>query len=253
MRSQKKYNRKIINPSRKSSKSKYNEAKSFSNKKGKKAYVCHGCNASQNWQNILKSLPDYILQSIKKSSYYRHGQPVSDATVISDALCDRYIYCPECMTQWKALYADLNKQNGCFSRRVIYRDENLECKKCREKFIYSAAHQKYLIETLELHPNVEPRFCVECGKQEAAKEKIQQKILSLLAQAKEQTDFSIFFELSSQYYLLGNEKKSEYYLRRAKNLAVKTQQWDLFCKKFKNLSHENQVFIALLLKVAFQK
>ena len=152
------------------------------------------------------------------------------------------------MSKWKAVNADQKKQSGCFSRKHLYKDEFLRCRKCKIEFIYSAVHQKFLIETHGLHPNVEPRHCPECSEREAEKEKHKQNILCLLNQAKETSNFTIYFDLSCQYYLLGNEKKTEYYLRRAKNIAIKTRQWDVFCKNLKKQSHEIKDFCSNLLK-----
>jgi hypothetical protein len=242
------FNKKVITPSRSQSKDKFSKAKIPHKAKNKNVCVCCGCQEPKNWQEVLKSLPEYILSDIKACSSSQRGCQVSDATLISESLSSGAIYCCECMSKWKAIYANQNKQFGCFSRKRLYRDETLECRKCKKEFIYSASHQKFLIETHRLHPHVEPRYCPECSKKEAEKEKHQKNIVCLLDRAKVTSDFTIYFELSCQYCLIGNEKKSEYYLRRAKNIAIKTRQWDLFCKNFNKQTHAIKEFFTKILK-----
>lgn len=219
-------------------------------KKKAKPCICSGCKGPTSWQSVLKSLPDYLLNYLKKAGESEHGKAIPDKELILEALSKGLIFCSSCMSKWNAIYANPGKQqDGCFSRRDIFRDEVLECRRCKQSFIYSATHQKHLIETLGLHPSVVPRYCLECGKIEKETRKLHDHILLLKEQAKDKADFQVFFELSSQYFLLGDMKKSEYYLRRAKNLALRAEKWDQFCKKFRSQSHEMQLFIVRVLKM----
>jgi hypothetical protein len=217
-----------------------------SKNKQKKSYVCRGCNEKRMWRDVLKSLPDYVLESIRKASAYRHGHKVSDAQVISDALTDGSIYCSWCMKKWHALYPkNIEKQRGYFNARHLFRDVTLECRICKKQFIYTAEHQRYLRETLDVAGT--PRFCAECGKIERMKEKCLAQIQTLLVEAKENPDYTVYLQIACLFYKAKNEKKSEYYLRRAKNLAFKKAEWPQFCTLLQKQTVEMQEFINKIL------
>ena len=55
------------------------------------ACICCGCQETKKWQEVLKSLPEYILSYIKTCSNRQHGCQVSDAMLISESLSSGYI------------------------------------------------------------------------------------------------------------------------------------------------------------------
>lgn len=72
-----------------------------------------------------------------------------------------------------AIRANVNIQNGCFSRTDYYMDSTRICMQCGKEFLFSAREQQYWYEILHFNMYSQAIRCKECRKQARTKRSIQ--------------------------------------------------------------------------------
>ena len=136
----------------------------------------------------------------------------------------KWLVCPDCIRQGRALRADPAKQNcgGLGGPIDAFWDQTRSCGTCGKDYIFSAEEQRFWYETLGFFVESVPIQCQECRRDRRARKRAQltlQKLLPLPTDA----NWRQLEEVARTAAAAGAGNALEY-LRRAKNLCDEPEE-----------------------------
>ena len=136
----------------------------------------------------------------------------------------RWLVCPQCFSEGRALRGDASKQNyeGIGGPITAFWDQTRQCRTCSKFYTFGAAEQKFWYESLVFFVESAPLECPECRKETRAR-KLAQKTLQELLPLPAGADWRQCEKVARAAARIGGSKALEY-LRRAKNLCDRPQE-----------------------------
>lgn len=130
----------------------------------------------------------------------------------------KWLVCPKCLSEGRALRADRSKQNIDLGGPIdAFWDQTRECGTCAKDYVFGAEEQQFWYETLGFFVESVPLQCPACRKKTRAR-KHAQKTLQELLPLPPGADWRLCEKVARAAALVGGSKALEY-LRRAKNLC----------------------------------
>jgi hypothetical protein len=133
--------------------------------------------------------------------------------------------CDNCLSQKRAILANLNKQNlqGCHPNPYLaYYDKVLKCKQCNEKFVFSKEEQQYWFETLKFNWG-SANACAPCRKKKRFLT-IRTTKLSKLLPIFETGDHSELENIVALYLELGKPEAAKRFLAKAAKRCLQDEK-----------------------------
>jgi hypothetical protein len=134
--------------------------------------------------------------------------------------------CPICLKRSVAIKGKPWLQTWCdYNPYFAFFDVELNCKDCKNKFIFSAFEQQFWYEKLSFWVQSRPKQCKNCRKIRRQIKHANIKLQELLKNYNRDDPIDIA-KLAGLYFDINNHKKGSVFLRRAVNMAKKNQQED---------------------------
>ncbi len=136
--------------------------------------ICPSCNIAKDRTEMRASIG--AMDKISRTSQY-YDPKKNEAFLAFIGNSDFEWACDDCLEGQKALTADLTKQNISSMPHLAYHDTVLECKTCKEKFVFSKTEKKFWYETLGFWATSQPVYCKSC-RRDNKQHKLENKTLS---------------------------------------------------------------------------
>lgn len=134
--------------------------------------------------------------------------------------------CPICLKRSVAIQGKPWLQTWCdYTPYFAFFDIELNCKDCKNKFIFSASEQQFWYERLSFWVQSRPKQCKNCRKIRRQRKKSNYQLQKLLENYDKNNPLDLA-KLAKLYFDINSRDKGSIFLRRAVNMARRNKQED---------------------------